>query len=257
MGILNITPDSFYDGNNYKDFNYDTILKKFKHSDIIDVGCESSRPGSNGVDGSIQIERLNLFLTKLNKRLKFPLSIDSTNPEVIRYALDNGFSIINDISGGIPYEENFALAKEYNAFIVIMHMQNTPRNMQNSPRYSNVVEDVHSFFQERIDIAMSYGLKRDQIILDPGFGFGKTVKHNFELLNSFDRFNSLKCLMMAGVSRKSFLSIDNNDPKDRLLESLFAANILIEKGVHIIRVHDTYETYRTIKFSQKVESYGN
>ncbi|OUW63060.1 MAG: dihydropteroate synthase [bacterium TMED198] len=253
MGILNITPDSFYDGGVYKSLDKAKINSKYKFTDIVDIGCESTRPGSLRVDSEIQIKRLNIFLNKFKVFLDYPLSIDSTQPSVIKYALENGFSIVNDISAGTESEENFDLAKHFNSYLIIMHMQNSPYNMQDSPRYSNIVDNIFSFFEQRIEKSISYGLNTSQIILDPGFGFGKTLEHNLELLNSFDKFKSFECKMMAGVSRKSFLAVNNNKPDDRLLESLFAAKILINKGVDILRVHDVNETHRLINFLKKVQ----
>jgi len=247
MGILNLTPDSFYDGN--PNFNSNVLkekLQSFKYADIIDVGAESTRPFSDSVTIDEEINRLSMFMD-IKDSINTKLSIDSYKPQVIKYALDNGFDIINDISGGGKDNANIMLASEYNVPIIIMHMQGNPKTMQLEPKYDNVIDDIINFFENKIDIMKNeFQLKDEQIIVDPGIGFGKAKKDNYLILDNINKFKSLGFPVLIGISRKSFLAVGDDKPEDRKLASLAAQSIAISNGADCIRTHDIEETYHSL-----------
>ena len=247
MGILNLTPDSFYDGNSKIDTTFlNDKLEAFKHADIIDVGAESTRPFSDAISIDEEINRLSIFMD-IKDNINKTLSIDSYKPEVIKYALDRGFHIINDISGGGEHNTNIKLASEYNVPIIIMHMQGNPKTMQLAPKYDNVIDDIISFFENKIDVMKNeFQLKDEQIIIDPGIGFGKTKEDNCLVLDNVGKFKELGFTVLIGLSRKSFLAIDDDKPKDRKLASLAAQSIAISNGADCIRTHDVEETYKAL-----------
>ncbi len=248
MGVLNVTPDSFSDGGDF--FNLKDAVAQAKKmvkegADIIDVGGESSKPNAKPVSAQEELKRVLPVLKKLSKIIKVPISIDTYKPEVAEECLKAGAGIVNDITG----LENPAMVKvaaKYKVPVIIMHMQGRPQTMQKNPKYKNVVKDVYKFFQRRISVARKAGIKN--IILDPGIGFGKTTQHNIELIKNLDYFVSLRCPIMIGVSRKSFLGKINNieNPKDRLLESIAAMSVAIINGASIVRVHNVAESKRVV-----------
>ena len=248
MGILNLAPDSFYDGKKYTTpLLLEEKLKTFTHSDIIDVGAESTRPFSNSISVEKEIERLSVFMN-LKDRIDKPLSIDSYKYDVIKYALDNNFHIINDISGGGKKDCNISLAAEYNVPIIIMHMQGNPRTMQKKPVYNNLIDEILSFFESKITVMKEeFDLSDKQIILDPGIGFGKTKQDNYSIIDNIDKFKALGFPILIGLSRKSFLSIDENKPKDRKMASLQMQSIALYNGADCIRTHDSPDTYETLR----------
>ena len=248
MAILNLTPDSFYDGKSNIDGPFlIEKLNQFKHAEIIDVGGESTRPFSKSISLKEEINRLSMFIDIKNNTEKL-LSIDSYKPEVIRYALDKGFHIINDITGGGKNNCNIRLAAEYNVPIIIMHMQGEPQNMQIKPKYNNIIDDIINFFENKINIMKNeFNLRNSHIILDPGIGFGKSIKDNYLIINNIHRFKKLGFSVIVGLSRKSFLSIDNDRPVDRKISSITAQNIAVLNGVNCIRTHDIKETYVSLR----------
>ena len=257
MGILNITPDSFYDGN--EEFLNNNKLKEkikdFKNADIIDIGCESSRPGSISIGVKEELNRLRL-VEKISFNNKKTISIDSYKPEVIEYCLNNGFNMINDISGGGTNFKNIDLAKKYSASIVLMHMKGNPYDMQIEPKYNNVIDDLNEFFYERIKYSESINYSKNNIILDPGIGFGKTIQHNDQILLNLNEFKHFNCKILIGISRKSFLSIDFDEPSDRLEQSIGVGALSAFFGADIIRVHDVNKTYKMLKIINRLKSYG-
>ena len=244
-GILNLTPDSFSDGGKYYGGKYDKPDAAFNHfiemiedgADLIDIGAESTRPSAEDVEPKIQIERLKPLLDKLKKEnITFPMSIDTRSSEVARFALDYGIEIINDVSG-LEYDPKMAdVAAEYGAGIIIQHSKGNPAVMQQNPVYDDVIEEIYFSLLEKVDFAHSKGIKN--IIIDPGIGFGKIKKDNFEILDRIEEFYSLNCPVMVGVSRKSLLGInsDNNELKDSLSAAI--SYPLIKAGVDYIRVHN-------------------
>jgi len=237
MGILNLTPNSFYDGDRYS--KNDTLVNRFKtleKVDIIDIGCETSKPGSLKIKELEELKRL-----KVTDKIPFLdnkfYSIDTYKPNIAKYALENGFNMINDISGGQDLAL-LTLAADYNVSIILMHMQNKPHNMQNKPKYSNIIDELSLFFDKRINKAIKAGINEKQIIIDPGIGFGKTIKHNDEIIRNLSKIKALGLPVLIGLSRKSFLSFNHNEPSDRLTSSLAFGSIAINNGADIIRVHD-------------------
>ena len=244
-GILNLTPDSFSDGGKYYGGKYDKPDAAFNHfiemiedgADLIDIGAESTRPDAEDVEPKIQIERLKPLLDKLKKEnITFPMSIDTRSSEVARFALDYGIEIINDVSG-LEYDPKLVdVAAEYGAGIIIQHSKGNPAVMQQNPVYNDVIEEIYFKLLEKVDFAHSKGIKN--IIIDPGIGFGKTKKDNFEILDRIEEFYSLNCPVMVGVSRKSLLGVngDNNELKDSLSAAI--SYPLIKSGVDYLRVHN-------------------
>ena len=240
FGVLNITPDSFSDGGKYlntKDAERHLIQLIEDGADAIDIGAESTRPYSQGVEPGEQINRLKPILDFIkNENIKTTISVDTRSSKVAEYVLDNGASIINDTSG-FNFDRKIAdIIAKYHSGVIIQHTKGMPENMQDKPFYINVAEEIYLSLKNKIEYAQSLGIK--DIIIDPGIGFGKTKENNFEILNRIEEFYSLEYPIMVGVSRKSLLGINNNDNdlKDSL--SLALSYPLIQKGVDFLRVHN-------------------
>ena len=250
MGILNVTPDSFYDGNLYFNQNLEHIFDELKKCDIIDIGAESSRPGALSITIDDEIDRIKQVLNHIKESKKY-ISIDTHKPEVASFCLNNGFNMINDISGGRNIKM-FEVASNYNAPIILMHMQGSPKNMQNNPSYSDVIDELKFFFNERINSALKYGVNIKNIIIDPGIGFGKTIDQNDCIINNLDEFKFLNVPILIGLSRKSFLTYNKNKPKDRLESSLAVTALAINNGADIIRVHDINKSIEIITIIDRI-----
>ena len=258
MGVLNITPDSFSDGGRYftgkvdlKKVVEDALKMEKDGADFIDVGGESSRPGSDKVSIDEELERVVPVISELKKKIKIPISIDTYKHEVAEESLKAGAIIVNDISGFKFDIENAEVTAEYNASCVLMHIKGTPKDMQKNPVYENVVEEVFDYLKESIDIAKSFGIS--QIIIDPGIGFGKTLEHNITLLKNLKRFTELKQPILLGVSRKSFIDkIFPTKMNDRLEGTIAANTIGIMNGANIIRVHDVLENKKAARVTDKI-----
>ncbi len=249
MGILNLTPDSFYDGgrwNNEKKII--SIIQKWDDLGIrmIDVGCESSRPGADPIDIDEEIKRLNLIIPIIKLFPEILFSIDTYKPEVARYAIENGFKIINDIFGGAE-NKMFKIAKEYDVPIIIMHMKGNPKIMQKNIKNKDIVEEIIEFFNVRVNSAHNFGINRNNIILDPGIGFGKSFSDNDKILFNINRFKNLGFPILIGTSRKSFLQA-NDSPDGRLANSIASMTLSIINGANIIRVHDVEESLKVKYF---------
>ena len=251
MGILNLTPDSFYDGNKY--FNKENIsYEDFNYADIVDIGCESTRPGSLSItleEELVRLKKIDLDNCFINKKL----SIDSTKYNVIEFALENGFKMINDISGGGENNINMTLALKYNVPIVLMHMQGNPMNMQYNPKYKNIIDDLLLFFDKKINFGLKIGLKKEQIIIDPGIGFGKKISDNDLIIRNLGKFKKLGCPILIGISRKSFLCFNNDVPKDRLETSLSVMSLAVNNGADIVRVHDILYTHKVLSIIDRIK----
>jgi dihydropteroate synthase len=252
MGIINANGDSFFKDSR---FIKGQAIKKIEEmieegATIIDIGGVSSRPNAEEVDSKEELKRVQPICNAVKKRKlykKVAFSIDSHTPEVIEYALKSGFQIVNDITGG---ENNKVIqsAVKYRAKLVIMHKKGTPQNMQNNPVYDNVMVEISNFFEERIKKAISIGMKIEDIILDVGIGFGKTVEHNLTLINNMTNFKKFTCPILIGASRKSL--IDNIVPtpiENRLAGTLAIHLKAIDNGANIVRCHDVKEHYQAIK----------
>ena len=239
-GILNVTPDSFSDGGVYFDekLAQEHLIQMIEEgADIIDIGAESTRPGAKEVEPEEQIKRLKPIIEFINnENITLPISVDTRSSQVAEYVLDNGVNMINDVSGFDYDKDMLKVAAKYNADVIIQHSKGTPENMQDSPKYDNLIEDIYLNLKNKIELAQNYGLKN--IIIDPGIGFGKTKEDNFEILNRIEEFYSLNCPIMVGVSRKSLLGIkeDDNSLKDSL--TLAVSYPLVQKGVDYLRVHN-------------------
>ncbi|MCK5706195.1 MAG: dihydropteroate synthase [Candidatus Aureabacteria bacterium] len=258
MGILNLTPDSFYDGGKY--FSPDHAIKKAiklqsEGADILDIGAESSRPGSDTISIDEEKERLIPVMNALKESINIPVSIDSSRSEVIESAIKTGMiCMINDIYACRRDEKIIDIVADSGLYIVIMHMQNSPRTMQNNPMYDNVIDSILSFFQERIDLFRKRGIKENQIILDPGLGFGKRLEDNISIIKNIDRFRSFGYPVLLGPSRKSFIgAITGSEPEERLCGTAAVISNVARHGVDIIRVHDVKEMNDVIKITKALE----
>jgi dihydropteroate synthase len=256
MGILNLTPDSFYDGGKYS--NLDSVLCRVEEMiafgvDILDLGAESSRPGAEPVALDEELNRLLPVLIAIKKLTNIPISIDTYKSEVARICLDEGADIINDISSFSFDEKMVEVVAKYQPKIVLMHMQNTPKDMQKSPQYSDVVDDILKYFNTKINFALEHGIKKEQIILDLGLGFGKTKENNLEILRRIDEFKCFGLPILIGHSRKTFIgAVLDADVEDRLIGSLAVTAFLAEKKINILRVHDVKEHKDTVKMINEI-----
>jgi len=242
MGILNITPDSFSDGGLYLDSKaaIDHGLKMVDEgADIIDIGGESTRPGSDPTPGDVELKRILPVISGIKKSSGILISVDTQKSEVARAAIEEGADIINDISALRNDPEMLGLVAEKNTPVILMHMKGTPKTMQVKPHYEDVLSEIIAFFEERISHAVDNGLARDKIIIDPGIGFGKRLQDNLMLIRNLHWFNTLDQPILIGISRKSFIGKILGLPStDRVEGSIASAVISILKGAHILRVHD-------------------
>lgn len=242
MGVLNVTPDSFSDGGTFV-----TVEQAVDHArqmqaegaDIIDIGAESSRPGAYPIDEREELRRLIPVVEAVRAAVSLPISVDTTKAAVARSAIQAGVAIVNDISALQGDSSMAQLVAETGVGVVLMHMQGTPQTMQQSPRYGNVVEEVMAFLQQRAQVAIACGVRSSQIVLDPGFGFGKLQEHNLRMLAEFEAFTTLGYPVLAGVSRKQFIgNVIRRPVHEREFGNAGAVAVAVLKGAHIIRVHD-------------------
>lgn len=259
MGILNITPDSFSDGGKFSSFEL-----ACQHADemvaqgalIIDIGGESTRPGAADVEVEDELARVIPLVEYVAKHHDVWISVDTSKPEVMRQAVNAGAHMINDVRALL---EPGALeaAAQLNVPICLMHMQGAPRTMQAAPEYQNVVTDVAEFLAERIQACLDAGIPRERLLIDPGFGFGKTLAHNYELLARLETLAQHKLPILVGLSRKSMIgNLLARPTSERLAGSLAGAMIAAQKGAHIIRVHDVPETLDMLKVLQATLAYS-
>ncbi len=241
MGIVNVTPDSFSDGGLYLSTQKAiTHAKKLidEGADILDIGGESTRPGSHSVSIDEELNRVIPVLETLVDT-NTPISIDTSKPEVMKQAIASGASMINDVNALQAPGALEIIAQNNHVGVCLMHMQGMPQSMQENPLYSHVVSEVKNFLQQRINAAIAAGISQDRLIIDPGFGFGKTLTHNLMLLNQLHEFTKLNVPILVGLSRKSMLgAITGNNVSNRIHESIAAALLAISKGAKIVRVHD-------------------
>jgi dihydropteroate synthase len=242
MGVINVTPDSFYDGGCYLDAAAavaHAVRLVEEGADLLDVGAESTRPGANVVNEAEEHRRAVPVVTAMAKAVTVPISIDTSKATVARAALDAGAVLVNDVTAlrGDPAMVDVVVRAR--AGIVLMHMQGMPRTMQQAPHYDDVVEEVSAFFEERIRFAMAHGIVRRQIILDPGIGFGKLLAHNLALLAQLRRFLQFECPLLVGVSQKGFLGQLLDRPvQERQWGTAAAVAMAVDRGAGILRVHD-------------------
>jgi dihydropteroate synthase len=253
IGVLNVTPDSFSDGGKF--VSMDKALYRVRKmieqgADIIDIGGESSRPGAEPIDASLEIDRVVPVIEAIRKESEIPISIDTYKSETAQEALNTGADFINDISAFRFSDDMIDVAIRNTVPAVIMHMKGEPRNMQIEPNYDNVVEEILSFFDERIQYAESNGLSRSNIIIDPGIGFGKRLEDNIAIISELDKFKKFGCPVLVGTSRKSFINMihpSNKTADNRVGGSIASMILAILKGADIVRVHDIEETVEAIK----------
>lgn len=252
MGIVNVTPDSFSDGGRYnKASSAIEHARKLveQGAQILDIGGESTRPGSQGVTAEEEWTRVADVLKELIS-WNVPVSIDTMKAEVMARAVDVGVDILNDVNGFRDTGAEAVLAKS-NAGAVVMHMQGEPRTMQNAPQYSNVVGDVEAFLNQRLVALEQLGVQASRILVDPGFGFGKTLQHNIDLLKATPLFSTLGAGVLVGVSRKRMIAelTGQADPALRTAGSVAAATYAAQQGAAVLRVHDVRETVEALKVS--------
>jgi dihydropteroate synthase len=242
MGVVNVTPDSFFDGGRHFDPKAavaHAVRLVEEGADLLDVGGESTRPGAELVNEAEERRRAIPVVTAVAKAVSVPISIDTSKSVVAQAALDAGAVLVNDVTALRGDHAMANVIAGTGSGIVLMHMQGTPRTMQQAPRYEDVVGEISSFFEERIRFAMAHGIVRRQIILDPGIGFGKLLVHNLTLLAQLQHFMQFECPLLVGVSRKAFLSqIVDRPVQERLWATAAAVAMAVDRGAGIIRVHD-------------------
>ena len=250
MGVLNLTPDSFSDGGKFNKKNKGLIHAKnlFKFgADIVDVGGESTRPGSRTISEKKEWSRIEKIIKEISK--KIPLSLDTRKSVIMNKGIEEGIKLINDVSGLSYDKKTIDLLKRNKTPFVIHHSQGTPENMQNNPKYKNELLDIYDFFEEKIKFLRSKGIKHNNIIIDPGIGFGKNLKHNMSLIKNISIFHALGFPVLLGLSRKRFIKdlSGKNDSKERVGGTVASALYSMMQGVQILRIHNVNELMQSIK----------
>jgi len=257
MGILNVTPDSFSDGGKHQ-----TLVAAIEQADfmikqgasIIDIGGESTRPGASDVSTEDELERVIPVLEAIKSRFDIKVSIDTSKANVMAEALSKGADIINDVRA-LQNDGCLEVLANSQVPVCLMHMQGMPRTMQQNPAYQNVVGDIKEFFEERIQACVNAGIDKSRIILDPGFGFGKTLEQNYALLARLSEFQSFGLPILSGTSRKSMIgNLLQRAPNERLAGSLATVLLAAQQGASIIRVHDVQETVDVLKVLQATQN---
>jgi len=259
MGVLNVTPDSFSDGGKF--VNLDVALKHAlqmieEGASIIDVGGESTRPNAAIISEQEELDRVIPVIEKLSDQSDVTISVDTSKPEVMREAAKQGASLINDVRA---LQEPYALqtAAKLNVSVCLMHMQGSPQSMQDNPSYDDVVAEIKDFLSQRIAATLEVGVKKENIIIDPGFCFGKTLEHNLTLLNRLEAFRELDYPLLVGVSRKSMVAkVLDLPPEQRIYASIALAVLAVDKGAAIVRTHDVRPTLEAIKMTHAVMTEG-
>lgn len=253
MGILNVTPDSFSDGgthNRYHDALEHAAKMVNEGVSIIDIGGESTRPGAAEVSVNEELDRVIPIVEAIAQRFDVWISVDTSKAEVMSEAAKAGMHLINDIRS-LHEPGAIEVAAQSGLPVCIMHMQGQPRTMQDAPNYENVVADIKAYFDAEIARCVAAGIDKQQIILDPGFGFGKNLSHNYQLLANLDQFHDFGLPLLAGMSRKSMIgNLLNVPPQERLVGSIACATIAAMQGAQIIRVHDVKETVQAMQIVQ-------
>lgn len=258
MGILNVTPDSFYDGGRF--FDFDKAIERGieiekQGADIIDIGGQSTRPGSKFISEKEEIERVIPVIKTLSKELKIKISCDTFRSKVAEKAIENGASIINDISAFSLDKNLFDVIKDSDCGYILMHMKGTPENMQINPYYEDVIGEISTFFREKLRILEKNKVDLERVVIDPGIGFGKRVCDNVEILKNLDKFKKFNRPILIGTSRKSFMGKLLNLEVEQRLEPTIATNVYAYlKGANIFRVHDVKEIKRAIEIIYLIEN---
>jgi dihydropteroate synthase len=257
MGVINANDDSFFADSRFKNKDAIVSIKKMikDGASIIDIGGVSSAPNSSIVDVEIELQRIKPICDLIKKEKlyeKVDFSIDSYEPKVIEYALKSGFKIVNDITG-LENDEVCKITAKYEARVVIMHMQGTPKTMQDNPTYENILDEVYEFFEKRIQKAKSYNIQ--DLVLDVGIGFGKTLEHNLMLIKNLETFKTLNYPLLVGASRKSMIDkISSSKVSQRLSGTLTLHNEAVKNGASILRVHDVFEHAQALRVLKALEN---
>lgn len=261
MGIVNVTPDSFSDGGEF--FDPERAVAHGLHlveqgAGMLDIGGESTRPGAEPVSEAEELKRVLPVIKGLAGQVKVPLSVDTVKPSVAEAALAAGACIVNDVSANRTEDAMWRLVASSGAGYVCMHMQGTPQSMQENPKYEDVVTSVKDFFRERLEKLAQCGVEAEQVVLDVGIGFGKTLEHNLQLLAELGTFRELRRPMLLGASRKSFIGrLTGAEVSNRMPGSLACACLAVAAGVQIIRTHDVAETIQAARVMEAVSSRKN
>lgn len=256
MGVLNITPDSFSDGGKFLDPEtaiMHAIEMEREGADIIDVGAESTRPGSEAISEDEEIRRLKPVVAALLEKLTIPVSVDTYKSRVAEAMLKMGIHLINDISG-LRFDENMALVlAKHKSPVVVMHIKGTPKDMQKDPHYDDVIQEIYAYLENSVNLASQAGIEKEQVVIDPGIGFGKRLRDNYEIIRHLRKFEPIGCPILLGPSRKSFIGkILNLDVDQRLEGTAAAVAIGVYNGAHIVRVHDVKEMVRVCRIADLI-----
>ena len=258
MGILNITPDSFSDGGRFLQFDnalFQAEKMLEEGADIIDVGGESTRPGAQLVSTEEEMYRVLPLIEKLKAKTGAAISVDTSKAEVMRGAADLGVDLINDVRA-LQVEGALKAAVDSGLPVCLMHMKGKPKNMQENPSYEDLFSEIINFFKERVSDCIQAGIAPENIILDPGFGFGKTAQHNLALINRLSEFEALNKPLLVGLSRKSTIGLIEKNTTDRLIASVVGAVMAVQNGASIVRVHDVAQTVSALAMARAVTTEG-
>jgi len=255
MGILNVTPDSFSDGGQFDHLDAavkHALFMQKEGADVIDIGGESTRPGAEPVSREEELQRVIPVIKKIRELSDVMISIDTTKPEVMQAAVAAGANMVNDVNA-LHADDAVRICAELDVPVCLMHKQGAPKTMQDKPDYIDVVEEIQSYLQARAELCVEAGIKKQNIVLDPGFGFGKTLKNNLSLLKQMHQFCQLDYPVLLGVSRKSmFGQLLGRDVENRLVASTSAAVLAYQQGVRFFRVHDVVETCDALALCEAV-----
>ncbi len=258
MGVLNVTPDSFSDGGRYLDSGAavkHALEMVEEGADLIDIGAESSRPGAEPVSEAEELHRLIPVVQEVCRHVSVPVSVDTTKAAVARAAIEAGAAVVNDISAGQADPAMTGVVAETGAGLVLMHRQGTPQTMQRAPQYGSVVDDVRDFLRGRMQAAEQAGIAAEQILLDPGIGFGKNLEHNLTLLAGLDAFQSLGRPILVGVSRKAFIGeVLGRRTDDRLMGTAAAVAAALLRGARMVRVHDVKAMQDVVRMIHAIQT---
>ena len=259
MGILNVTPDSFSDGgrfNQLDDALKQSLLMQEQGAEIIDIGGESTRPGSTPVSVDEELERVIPVIEKIRQNSDVAISIDTSKPQVMQTAIAAGASMVNDVNA-LQADGAIEVCAKHQVPVCLMHKQGSPQTMQDRPQYADVVDEIKRYLNERANICYAKGITKENIIIDPGFGFGKTLENNLYLLKEMQQFCALDYPVLVGISRKSmFGTLLDRDVEERLVASTSAVVIAYQKGARFFRVHDVTETCDALKLCAAVDGVG-
>ncbi|MCP4753625.1 MAG: dihydropteroate synthase [Proteobacteria bacterium] len=254
MGILNLTPDSFFDGGNYYPLDdYGSVAEKMVQAgaDMIDIGGESTRPGSESVTAEEEIQRLQPAVKQIRERFHIPISIDTVKPKVAETMLGLGADMINDVSGLSAGRSMIEVVSRHRASYCLMHTQGQPKTMQNDPEYFDPVAEIYQFLKSKLQSCLDSGLNKNRILLDPGIGFGKTVIHNLDILRFFSAYANLNCLLLIGTSNKSFIGhLLQREINQRLTGTLVTQSLGWLSGATVFRTHDVQEAVDSVRMAR-------